>query len=96
MFICSPYQRCLKTAELIICGMVQRWTQVKANTIFVEDALAEIQSVKYAKKIENLDTLEMTQKKIIDFPIIRNSLEFLSRYHNKMNFNFPEDKFMMT
>ncbi len=47
MLICSPYLRCLQTAENLVSGLQQTNISLYENTMFVEDALRERQNPKF-------------------------------------------------
>ena len=91
LFIVSPYQRCLKTAEWILLGMVHKWTNLKHNKFFVEDSVKEIQLECCVKEKENFLKLEFFENKngIVGIDLAHNKLEFLNN-HRGMNFEFPE------
>ena len=91
LFIISPYQRCLKTAEWLLLGMVRKWTKLKDNKFYVEDSVKEIQLEVCVKKKENFLKLEFFEKKneIVDVELVHNKLDFLDKYRG-MDFNFPE------
>ena len=89
MFIISPYQRCLKTAEWILSGMNKNWTNVHKNVFFVEDSLAESQT-EHQKSLDNFKKIEFFEKKIIEMDIKHNSLDFLKKYRGFEDIDFPE------
>ena len=66
LIVCSPYRRCLETAEQILCGMVQKSIVLYDNKIFVEDSLRESQEIKNVKLLENYNEIDfVTEPKII-------------------------------
>lgn len=92
MFIISPYQRCLKTAEWILSGMHKSWTKIEKNTFFVEDSLGESQTISNVGNLENFKKIEFfSEKTIIDLKIEYNSLDFLKKYRNFEKIDFPEN-----
>lgn len=87
VFICSPYYRCLETAELILSGLVPKNTKLYQNKIFVEDSLRESQEEKNVFSFDNFDEISfVTEDKIVNQDTVYNTLKQLKKYQGKDKF----------
>jgi broad specificity phosphatase PhoE len=94
LFICSPYQRCLKTAESILNGMQKFNINLYADTIFVEDAVREFQEPVF--KEGDYESLQFFKSKdLIFFETKYNNLSFFKDIRHETSV-FPETEEAMT
>ncbi len=75
MIICSPYIRCLQTAENLLNGLLQYPIQLYENKIFVEDAIRENQGHIFKMNDYN-ELFFFNQKQVIQYQTIHNHLTF--------------------